>query len=103
MTVTRTMSDEMARSFYSPVVHPRLNKLGLMALSVATVGFFLNITSGLLAIGWLVSAIGAVLAFWALLGTERQTRKEAVAALITTIAAGFAVVGMWRDVVAPFL
>lgn len=97
------MSGEMARSVYSSVAHPRLNKLGLMALTVATVGFFLNITSGLLAVGWLVSATGAVLALWALLRPERQTRKEAVAAVITTIAAGFAVAGMWRDVVAPFL
>lgn len=86
-----------------PVRRPRRNPLGLAAFIVAIVGFALNVIAGLLLFGWLVAPVGGILGMVAWVGARGRSWVLAVAALIATLASVFAVVAMYRDVVAPYL
>lgn len=81
----------------------RMNVTGLISLAVAAGAFALNAIPGLVLLGWLLAPVGVVLAVAALVGAPSRTRKEAVAALIVSLASVFAAVVMFRDYIAPAL
>lgn len=70
---------------------------------MSIVALLLNLLPGALLFGWLLIPVGVALAGTALVRARRRTRKEAVAALIITVASCYAAIAMYRDVVAPFL
>ena len=86
-----------------PVMRPGRNPLGEAAFAVAILGFLLNVWPGLLLLGWLVVPVGGVLVITAWAVPRGSSWVLAVGSLIVTVASTFAMVAMYRDVVAPFV